>query len=129
MLALRNINQEIEDELRGSNSTTEASAVSFNWNPNITEIIITAVLSLVTWTVKRVNARLDEHSKRIADIELSLARDYVKHDHLADLKREQRRIGRMLGYIQLQLVAMAARLNVRVEPFITEAEEESNVAA
>jgi hypothetical protein len=102
--------------------------VSFNWNPDITEVLITAVLSLVGWAVKRALTRLDEQAKRIAEIELALARDYVKHDHLGDLKREQRRIGRMLGYIQLQLVALAARLNVRVEPYGVEAEEETNVA-
>jgi hypothetical protein len=102
--------------------------VSFNWNPDVTEVLISAVLSLVGWAVRRALTRLDEQSKRIADIELSLARDYVKHDHLADLKREQRRIGRMLGYIQLQLVALAARLNVRVEPFGPEIEEETHAA-
>jgi methyl-accepting chemotaxis protein len=103
--------------------------VSFTWNPNITEVLISAVLSLVGWSVKRALTRLDEQSRRIAEIELSLARDYVKHDHLGDLKREQRRIGRMLAYIQLQLVALAARLNVRVEPFGADAEEDINVAA
>ena len=100
--------------------------MSFNWNPDVTEVLISAVLSLVGWAVRRALTRLDEQSKRIAEIELSLARDYVKHDHLSDLKREQRRIGRMLGYIQLQLVALAARLNVRVEPFGAEMEEETN---
>lgn len=100
--------------------------MSFNWNPDVTEVLITAVLSLVGWAVKQALGRLDEQAKKIADIELSLARDYVKHDHLGDLKREQRRIGRMLGYIQLQLVALAARLNVRVEPFGADAEEEPN---
>jgi hypothetical protein len=34
----------------------------------------------------------------------------------------------MLSYIQLQLVALATRLNVRVEPFSTDAEEEPNGA-
>jgi methyl-accepting chemotaxis protein len=100
--------------------------VSFNWNPDVTEVLISAVLSLVGWAVKRALTRLDEQSRRIAEIELSLVRDYVKHDHLGDLKREQRRIGRMLGYIQLQLVALAARLNVRVEPFVPDGEEEAN---
>lgn len=102
--------------------------MSFNWNPDVTEVLISAVLSLVGWAVKRALTRLDEQSKRIADIELSLARDYVKHDHLADFKREQRRCGRLLSYIQLQLVALATRLNVRVEPFNTDSEEESNGA-
>lgn len=102
--------------------------MSFNWNPDVTEVLISAVLSLVGWSVKRALTRLDEQAKKIADIELALARDYVKHDHLGDLKREQRRIGRMLGYIQLQLVALAARLNVRVEPFGAESEEEANAA-
>lgn len=102
--------------------------MSFNWNPDVTEVLISAVLSLVGWAVKRALTRLDEQSRRIADIELTLARDYVKHDHLGELKREQRRIGRMLAYIQLQLVALAARLNVRVEPFVTEGEEEANAA-
>lgn len=92
------------------------------------EVLITAVLSLVSWAVKRALARLDEQATRISNIELALARDYVKHDHLADLKREQRRIGRMLGYIQLQLVALAARLNVRVEPFAADSEDDSSVA-
>ncbi|MGN6185066.1 MAG: hypothetical protein ACTHQM_15600 [Thermoanaerobaculia bacterium] len=100
--------------------------MSFNWNPNVTEILITAVLSLVGWAVRRALTRIDEQSKRISDIELALARDYVKHDHLGDLRREQRRIGRMLSYIQLQLVALAARLNVRVEPFNTENEDDAN---
>jgi hypothetical protein len=102
-------------------------AVSFNWNPDVTEMLISAVLTLVGWAVKRALTRLDEQSKRITEIELALARDYVKHDHLGDLRREQRRIGRMLGYIQLQLVALAARLNVRVEPFNTEGEEDNSV--
>ena len=102
--------------------------MSFNWNPDVTEVLISAVLSLVGWAVRRALTRLDEQSKRLSDIELSLARDYVKHDHLADMKREQRRIGRMLSYIQLQLVALATRLNVRVEPFSADAEEEPNGA-
>lgn len=101
---------------------------TLSWNPEITEVVITAVLSLVGWAVRRALTRLDEQSKRIADIELALARDYVKHDQLADIKREQRRIGRMLSYIQLQLVALATRLNVRVEPFSADAEEEPNGA-
>jgi DNA primase len=100
--------------------------VSFNWNPNLTELVITAVLSLVGWAVKRALTRIDQQAAKIAEIELTLARDYVKHDHLSDLHREQRRIGRMLGYIQLQLVALAARLNVRVEPFGGETEEETH---
>lgn len=103
--------------------------MSFNWNPNLMELLISAVLSFVGWSVKRALTRLDEQARRIAEIELALARDYVKHDHLGDIKRDQRRIGRMLAYIQLQLVALAARLNVRVEPFVPEAEEESNVAS
>ena len=100
--------------------------MSFNWNPDVTEVLISAVLSFVAWAVKRALARGDELAKRIADMELALARDYVKHDHLGDLKREQRRNGRMLAYIQLQLVALAARLNVRVEPFVGDPEEEPN---
>ena len=101
--------------------------MSFNWNPDVTEVLISAVLSLVGWAVRRALTRLDEQSKRIAEIELSLARDYVKHDHLADFKREQRRCGRMLSYIQLQLVALATRLNVRVEPFSSaDMEDEPN---
>lgn len=100
--------------------------MSFNWNPNAMEVLISAVLSLVGWAVKRALTRLDEQSKRIADIELALARDYVKHDHLGDLKREQRRIGRMLGYIQLQLVALATRLNVRIEPSAPDTDEEGS---
>lgn len=103
--------------------------MSFNWSPNITEVLLTAVLSLVGWSVKRALTRLDQQDARISAIELSLVRDYVKHDHLGDMKREQRRIGRMLGYIQLQLVALATRLNVRVEPFGSDSEEDTNVAA
>jgi hypothetical protein len=102
--------------------------VSFNWNPDVTEVLISAVLSLVGWAVRRALTRLDEQSHRIAEIELSLARDYVKHDTLADLRREQRRIGRTLSHIQLQLVALAARLNVRVEPLGAESEEEMSGA-
>lgn len=103
--------------------------MSFNWNPDVSEVLISAVLSLVGWAVKRALTRVDEQAKKIGEIELSLARDYVKHDDLSELKREQRRNGRMLAYIQLQLVALAARLNVRVEPFGHEAEEEETSAA
>lgn len=103
--------------------------MSLNWNPNIIEVVIGAVLSLVGWAVRQALSRVDENARKIAAIELSLARDYVRHDDLADLKREQRRNGRMLAYIQLQLVALAARFSVRVEPFTHEIEEESNAAA
>ena len=98
--------------------------MSLNWNPEIIQTCLTAVVSLVVWAVKRTHSRLDEHAKRVNDIELTLARDYVKHDDLADLKREQRRNGRMLAHIQLQLVALAARLSVRVEPFNHEGDDE-----
>ncbi len=103
--------------------------MSFNWNPDVTEVLISAVLSLVGWAVKRALTRVDEQAKKIAEIELSLARDYVKHDHLTELKREQRRNGRMLAYIQLQLVALAARFSVRVEPFQLDVDEEETNAA
>jgi len=103
--------------------------VSLNWNSEIIQTGLTAVLSLLAWAVKRALSRLDEQAKRLAEMELALARDYVRHDHLADLKREQRRNGRMLAYIQLQLVALAARLSVRVEPFNQDGDEEGSSAA
>ena len=103
--------------------------MSLNWNPELIQTGITAVLSLVAWAVKRALTRLDEQAKKITEIELALARDYVRHDDLADLKREQRRNGRMLAYIQLQLVALAARLSVRVEPFNNDEGDEETVSA
>jgi hypothetical protein len=104
--------------------------VSFNWSPNVIEVVIGAVLSLVGWAVRQALARVEENARKIAAIELSLAREYVRHDDLGDLKREQRRNGRMLAYIQLQLVALAARFSVRVEPFPHDGEDEgSHVAA
>lgn len=102
--------------------------MSFNWNPEIIQVLLGAVLSLVGWAVRRALTRLDAQEKKTAEIELSLARDYVRHDDLADLKREQRRNGRMLAYIQLQLVALAARFSVRVEPFNHDLEEEGSNA-
>ncbi len=100
-----------------------------SWNPEITEVFICAVLSVVGRSVRRALDRLDEQSARIGTIELALARDYVRNNHLLDMQREQRRTNRMLVHIQLQLVALASRFAVRIEPFSGEFTEESNAAA
>ena len=103
--------------------------MSLNWSPDVIELIIGAVLSIVGWSVRQALARVEENAKRITQIELALAREHVRHEHLDEMKREQRRQGRMLAYIQLQLVALAARLSVPIEAFHDTDEDRGNVAA
>lgn len=85
------------------------------------QTVLAIAVSVIGWIVGRAVGAIEKVDQKVENVEGTLndfklfaAQNYVTHDELKELKRDQRRTLHALAQLQAQLAAVAARLNVRL---------------